>query len=169
MDVRIENKKITVKGPKGELSRSLPSGIRVENKDGVITVSPEGQGKALLALWGTTRMHVSNLVQGVTQGFSKQLQIEGIGYRANVEGEGLVLQVGFTHPVKIPAEKEIKFTVEKNIVTISGIDKDKVSKIAAQIKRIRPPEPYKGKGIRYAGEKVRKKVGKKTVAGGGGK
>jgi large subunit ribosomal protein L6 len=116
-------------------------------------------------MWGTARMHLANMVLGVTRNFIKQLQIEGIGYRAAVEGQNLVLNIGFTHPVIINAEKGIAFKVEKNIVTVTGYDKELVAKIAAQIRRVRPPEPYKGKGIRYVGEKVRKKVGKKAAAG----
>jgi large subunit ribosomal protein L6 len=166
VEVKLDGKNLSVKGPKGQLSRELPAGIELEIDKNRILVSTTGKDKASRSLWGTMRMHVSNMVEGVSLGFTKQLQIEGIGYRANLEGENLVLQVGYSHPVKIIVEKDIKFTVEKNIVTISGIDKDQVCKIAAQAKRVRPPEPYKGKGIRYVGEKVRKKVGKKTTAGG---
>jgi len=108
-------------------------------------------------------MHLANMVQGVCAGFEKQLQIEGIGYRAAVEGKDLVLNIGFTHPVRIIAPADIAFKVEKNIVTVSGCDKETVGKIAAQVRRVRPPEPYKGKGIRYVGENVRRKAGKKAA------
>jgi len=168
IEVKIEERKVTAKGPKGELSYNLPAGVKAEIQNGILTISAKERDKASRALWGTTRMHISNMIQGVNQGFSKQLQIEGIGYRANIEGENLMLQVGFTHPVKIPTEKDIKFQVEKNIITVFGIDKEKVSKIASQIKRVRPPEPYKGKGIRYFGEHIRKKVGKKAATGSAG-
>ena len=163
-----DNGKMTVKGPKGELSRVFPAVTTVDIKDGVITVAIKNNDKASRSLWGTVRMHIDNMVNGVSQGFSKQLQIEGIGYRANVEGENLVMQVGFTNPVKIAARKGIKFLVEKNIVTVSGYDLEEVTKTAAEIRRVRPPEPYKGKGIRYVGEKVRKKVGKKAATGAAG-
>lgn len=169
VEMKLEGRNLSIKGPKGQLERVLPGGVNLELKDGQISVSMAGDDKASRSMWGTIRMHVSNMVEGVSDGFSKKLQIEGIGYRASVEGDTLVLQVGFSHPVRITADKDIKFAVEKNIVTISGIDKDKVSKVAAETKRVRPPEPYKGKGIRYFGEIVRKKVGKKTVSGAGGK
>ena len=154
VEVKLDGKNLSVKGPKGQLSRELPVGIELQIDKTQIIVSTTGKDKASRSLWGTMRMHVYNMVQGVSLGFTKQLQIEGIGYRANLEGENLVLQVGYSHPVKIMVEKDIKFTVEKNIVTISGIDKDQVCKIAAQAKRVRPPEPYKGKGIRYSDEKI---------------
>ncbi len=167
VEVKVDNGGVSVKGPKGVLTRAFPSGtVKVEG--GTVLVSAGGESKAERSLWGTTRMHVSNMVEGVSKGFSKQLQIEGIGYRANVEGRDIVLQVGFTHPVRITAEEGIAFAVEKNIITVSGIDKDRVTKIAAQIKRVRPPEPYKGKGIRYVGEVVRKKEGKKAATGAAG-
>lgn len=166
VDLKMEQNKISAKGQKGELSRIFDPRVKIEISDGKIITSIASSDKFSNAIWGTTRMHLANLVQGASQGFSKQLQIEGIGYRASVEGKTLVLQVGFTHPVKIDAQG-VDFKVEKNIITVSGIDKENVSKIAAQIKRVRPPEPYKGKGIRYVGEIVRKKVGKKAAAGAG--
>lgn len=157
-----------VKGAKGELSRSIDPRINVTVGDGTVSVSASNGEKTTRALWGTSRMHIANMVEGVSSGFTKKLQIEGIGYRASVDGTALVLQVGFTHPVKIEAEPGIAFKVEKNIVTVSGINKDTVSKVAAQVHRVRPPEPYKGKGIRYVGELVRKKVGKKAATGAAG-
>jgi large subunit ribosomal protein L6 len=163
--VTIDDRIITVKGPKGELSRNVGTEVSVAKDDSSLTVSPKNESKAARAMWGTVRMHLANMVSGVTQDFAKQLQIEGIGYRAALEGKNLVLNMGFTHPVVIVAEPGIAFKVEKNIVTVSGYDIEIVAKIAAQIHRVRPPEPYKGKGIRYVGEKVRKKVGKKAAAG----
>jgi large subunit ribosomal protein L6 len=163
--VTIDDRIITVKGPKGELSRNVGTEVSVAKDDNSLTVSPKNESKAARAMWGTVRMHLANMVSGVTQDFAKQLQIEGIGYRAALEGKNLVLNMGFTHPVVIVAEPGIAFKVEKNIVTVSGYDIEIVAKIAAQIHRVRPPEPYKGKGIRYVGEKVRKKVGKKAAAG----
>ena len=115
-------------------------------------------------MWGTFNALISNMVCGVVDGYEKKLQLEGIGYKANLEGEGLTLQIGFSHPVKIKKIEGIKFLIEKNIITISGIDKELVGQTAATIRAIKPPEPYKGKGIRYVGEYVRKKAGKKVVA-----
>jgi len=163
--VTIDGSTVKVKGAKSELSRNVGAEVSVVREDNLLTVSPKNEGKAARAMWGTIRMHLANMVLGVTQDFAKQLQIEGIGYRAAVEGQNLVLNMGFTHPVTIIAEPGIAFKVEKNIVTVSGYDLEAVAKIAAQIHRVRPPEPYKGKGIRYVGEKVRKKVGKKAAAG----
>lgn len=165
VSVTVDGMSVKVKGPKGELSRVFSSEVAISKEESVLSVAPRNESKAARALWGTVRMQLSNMVQGSTQDFNKQLQIEGIGYRANVEGKDLVLNMGFTHPVTIIAEPGITFKVEKNIVNVAGIDKEQVSKVAAQIHRVRPPEPYKGKGIRYVGEKVRKKVGKKAAAG----
>ncbi|UMX47561.1 MAG: 50S ribosomal protein L6 [Candidatus Nealsonbacteria bacterium DGGOD1a] len=165
VDVAIDGANITVKGPKGQLSRDFGSEVLITKEASVLTVNPANESKVARAMWGTVRMHLANMVQGVTQDFVKQLQIEGIGYRAAIEGKGLVLNMGFSHPVAINAEPGVVFKVEKNIISVSGCDKELVSKVAAQIRRVRPPEPYKGKGIRYVGEKVRKKVGKKAAAG----
>ena len=155
-----------MKGPKGELSRSFDANVSISLDNGMLTVMPQNESKMARAMWGTVRMHLYNMVEGVTAGFENKLQIEGIGYRAALEGKNLVLNMGFTHPVVIEAEPGITFKVEKNIVTVAGHDKEQTSKIAAQIHRVRPPEPYKGKGIRYVGEVVRKKVGKKAAAAG---
>jgi len=165
VQVTIDGTQVKVKGPKGELARDFGTQVLVTKEDNTLTVSAQNETKAARALWGTYRMHLANMVKGVTEDFNKQLQIEGIGYRAAIEGKNLVLNMGFTHPVMIAAEPGITFKVEKNIVTVTGFDKELVAKIAAQIHRVRKPEPYKGKGIRYVGEKVRKKVGKKAAAG----
>jgi len=165
VEVAVDGTRVSVKGPKGVLTRDFGQGVNIAKEGAELTVSPANQSKASRALWGTVRMHLANMVQGVVSGFEKQLQIEGIGYRAAVEGKKLILNMGFTHPVAMDPEAGIAFKVEKNIITVSGYDKELVSKIAAQIRRVRPPEPYKGKGIRYVGEKVRKKVGKKAAAG----
>jgi large subunit ribosomal protein L6 len=169
VDVAINGANVTVKGPKGQLSRNFGPEVLITKETSTLTVNPANESKAARAMWGTARMHLANMVQGATQDFVKQLQIEGIGYRAAVEGKNLVLNMGFSHPVTIEAEQGIVFKVEKNIVNVSGYDKELVAKVAAQIHRVRPPEPYKGKGIRYVGEKVRKKVGKKAAAGAGAK
>ena len=163
VEVKISGQKVMVRGPKGELSREVRPEIGVEVKEGKILVSPKIETKKTKALWGLTRALIANMIKGVTEGYEKKLEIEGIGFRASVEGENLVLSVGFTHPVKIKAPEGIKFSVEKNIITVSGTDKELVGQMAAKIRAIRPPEPYKGKGIRYVGERVRRKVGKKAA------
>jgi len=167
--VVIDGLNVKIKGAKGELSRSFPAVVSVVNDNGSLIVNPQNESKFARALWGTVRMHLSNMVEGVSAGFERKLQIEGIGYRASLEGVNLVLNMGFTNPVKIAAEPGITFKVEKNIVTVAGFDLELISKIAAEIHRVRKPEPYKGKGIRYVGEVVRKKVGKKAASGAGAK
>jgi len=169
VDVAIEGGRVSVKGPKGQLSREFDANVSITKEDGTLVVAVTNESKIARALWGTVRMHLANMVEGTVNNFNKQLQIEGIGYRAAVDGKNLVLNMGFTHPVTINSEEGISFKVEKNIITITGYDKELVAKLAAQIRRVRPPEPYKGKGIRYVGEVVRKKVGKKAAATSGAK
>lgn len=166
VEVKIEGQKVMVRGPKGELQREVLPEIRVEVENGKVLVSAQKETKRTPAFWGLTRALISNMVKGVSEGYEKKLEIQGVGYRANLEGEDLVLQVGFSHLVKIKKLDGIKFSVEKNIITISGIDKELVGQIAAKIRKVRPPEPYKGKGIRYLGEQVRRKAGKKVVTAG---
>lgn len=172
VEIKIDGKKVNVKGPKGELSLEVRPEIKVEIKDGKVFIKPQLEHKSSTpkkqeqtkAFWGLTRALLSNMIQGVNEGYEKKLEIEGVGYRANLEGQDLVLNVGFSHPVKINAQDNIKFTVDKNLITVSGIDKGLVGQIAAKIRKVRPPEPYKGKGIRYVGEQIRRKVGKKAAA-----
>ena len=164
--VKIEDQRVIISGPKGEISREVRPEIKVELKEGKIFVLPKIQTKRTKAFWGLTRALLKNMVEGVTKGYEKKLEIQGIGFKANLEGNDLVLQVGFTHPVKIKGVPGIKFSVEKNIITVSGIDKELVGQMAAKIRAVKPPEPYKGKGIRYLGEKVRRKAGKKVVTTG---
>ncbi len=164
VEVKIDGSKVLIKGPKGELAFEVRSEIKIEVKEGKILVTPQIETKNTKAFWGLTRALLQNMVKGVTEGYEKKLEIEGVGYKANLEGQDLVLNVGFSHPVKIKAPEGIKFTVEKNIVTISGIDKGLVGQTAAKVRKVRPPEPYKGKGIRYVGEQIRRKVGKKAVS-----
>lgn len=166
VEVKIERNIVTIKGPKGELSREIRPEIKVETKDNQIFLSPKIESKRTKAFWGLTRALLSNMIKGVTEGYEKKLEIEGLGFRASLEGEDLVLEVGFTHPVKIKARPGIKFSVEKNIITVSGADIELVGQIASQIRKVKPPEPYKGKGIRYSGEVVRRKIGKKAVTAG---
>ena len=163
IQVQIEGDSVLVKGPKGELKKSFSPEINIEIKEGQIFVSPKKETKNSKALWGLTRAIIFNMTHGVEVGYEKKLQLEGIGYRGAMEGEDLVLQVGFSNPIKVKKEPGIKFLIEKNIITISGIDKQLVGQIAAKIRKIKPPEPYKGKGIRYLGEEVRRKAGKKVV------
>lgn len=169
VEVKIEGQMVTIKGPKGELLKEIRPEIKVEVKENKIFVEPKMESKKTKAFWGLTRALLANMVMGVARGYEKKLQIEGLGYRANLEGptEGgypdLVLYVGFSHPVKIQAPSGIKFSIEKNIITVSGTDKELVGQTAAKIRSVQPPEPYKGKGIRYVGEVIRRKVGKKVV------
>ena len=154
---------IAVKGPKGELSQALPREMAIEQGDGVVTVArPTDRGEHR-ALHGLTRSLIANMVEGVTDGFEKRLEIQGVGYRAALKGKKLELALGYSHPVAIDAPEGIDFEVpQPTEVIVKGIDKQLVGEIAARIRRTRPPEPYKGKGIRYAGEHVRRKVGKRA-------
>jgi large subunit ribosomal protein L6 len=167
IEVKIEGDLVKIKGPKGELSQKIRPEIKVEIKEEKIFVSPQIETKKTKAFWGLTRTLLANNVKGVIEGYEKKLQIEGLGYKAEIEGENLILRAGFSHPVKIKAPSGIKFSVDKNIITISGINKELVGQVAAKIRKVRPPEPYKGKGIRYLGETIKLKPGKKvtTTAG----
>ncbi len=162
--VSIDGAAISVRGPKGEVSREIPREISVSVDGNEIWCKPARETKKTPALWGLVRSLVANMVEGVTKGFEKRLEFEGVGYRMAVEGTTLVMQIGFSHPVKIPAKRGVAFSVEKNVIVVSGIDKELVGEVAAHIRSIRPTEPYKGKGIRYQGEVVRRKAGKKAVA-----
>lgn len=165
VEVQIDGQKVTVKGPKGELSRTVLSDIAVTKSDTELVVAPREKeyAKQVQAFWGLERSLLSNLVSGVTEGFEKRLEIQGVGYRAVIEGENIVLSIGFSHPVPLSIPEGVTVSVEKNIIVVSGIDKGKVTGFAAKIKRQKPPEPYKGKGIRYEGEVVRRKLGKRAI------
>jgi large subunit ribosomal protein L6 len=166
--VAIDGATLTVTGPKGTLSRAvLHPGIRLTQEDGQLIVTRSSDVKEQRSMHGLTRTLVANMVTGVTSGFTKTLEISGVGYRAQKAGQNLTLALGFSHPVEVAPPPGIEFNVEgNNRVLISGIDKEQVGQVAANIRKIRPPEPYKGKGIRYQGEVVRRKAGK---AGKGGK
>lgn len=152
---------VSVKGPKGQLERTLPESMILEHADGNLTVQRPSEQRVHKALHGLTRTLLSNMVVGVTDGFRKDLEIVGVGYRAAKEGNILVLQVGYSHPVRLDPPEGITYTVEgTNRVAVQGINKETVGEEAARIRSIRKPEPYKGKGIRYAGEHVRRKAGK---------
>lgn len=158
---------VTVKGPKGELTFALPYGIAVTQADGTMTVERKGETKNLKALHGTCAAVLANMVVGVTKGWTKQLELTGVGYRASVTGTSLVMSVGFSHQVTIEPPAGITFVVTDGKIMVSGIDKYAVGQISATIRSTKPPEPYKGKGIRYTGEYVRKKAGKSAKAVGG--
>lgn len=167
VQVKVNGNAVTVKGPKGELTQSFNPNIHVAVEDSHINVT-RPDDKAYDALHGLTRALVNNMVVGVTQGFRKNLEIEGVGYRAELQGKNLVLSVGFSHPVPVEAPQGITFVVEKSqrAFSIEGIDRQLVGELAAKIRSIRPPEPYKGKGIHFAGEKIRRKAGKAGKVGG---
>jgi len=163
--VEVENDgfEIKVKGPKGELIQEIPSEIKIEIKDKEVIVTPKRKTKNSPALWGLLRTLIFNMIEGVVNGYEKKLEIEGVGYRATLEGDKIVLNIGFSHSVDIQAPEGIEFKVEKNLITVSGIDKQLVGQVAADIRAKKKPEPYKGKGIHYLGEVIRRKAGKKTA------
>ena len=161
VSVDLQGAHITVKGPKGELERDLPSEMKLNIDDGQVIVTRPSEAKRHKALHGLTRTLVANMVDGVTTGFSKTLEIQGVGYRAEPKPFGITLIVGYSHTVDYKAPEGIKISVDKNtVVLVEGMDKEKVGQVAAEIRSVRPPEPYKGKGIRYQGEHVRRKAGK---------
>jgi len=163
--VETSEKEIKVSGPKGELKQFIHHEIKVEVKDNKILVAPKTElSKKGRGLWGLYRALIANMVTGVSKGFDKKLEIEGVGFKANVDGDNLVLNLGFTNPIKIAKIPGVSFLVEKNVITVSGADKERVGHIAALIRKQKKAEPYKGKGIKYQGEKIRRKEGKKVVA-----
>lgn len=159
--IAINGSHVAVKGPKGELSRVLPTAVTVEQEGETVLVKRRDESRSSRQLHGLSRTLVANMVEGVSQGFQKRLEIQGVGYRAQVQGRNLVLSVGYSHPVQIEPPAGVQLAVETNTnVIVSGFDKELVGNTAAKIRAVRPPEPYKGKGIRYAGEVVRRKAGK---------
>jgi large subunit ribosomal protein L6 len=162
VDVAIDGQDVRVKGPKGELAHTVVEPIRVaKDDDGTVTVTRPDDERTSRSLHGLTRTLVANMVTGVTAGYSKSLEIVGVGYRVQPKGQGVEFALGFSHPVQVDPPEGIAFTVESPTrLTVSGIDKQKVGEVAANIRKLRKPEPYKGKGIRYSGEVVRRKVGK---------
>jgi large subunit ribosomal protein L6 len=155
--------RVTVNGPRGELSQTVSPAMRIEEKDGTLTIErPTDRGEHR-ALHGLTRSLIANMVEGVTQGYEKRLEIQGVGYRARLKGNDLEMALGYSHPVSLAAPEGIEFEVpQPTEVVVRGIDKQLVGEIAARVRKQRPPEPYKGKGVRYAGEHVRRKVGKRA-------
>ncbi|MCB5935297.1 50S ribosomal protein L6 [Caldifermentibacillus hisashii] len=159
--VTLNGNKVTVKGPKGELSREFNKDITITVEDNVVTVTRPSDSKEHRTVHGTTRAILANMVEGVSKGFEKSLELIGVGYRAQKQGNKLVLSVGYSHPVEITPENGLEIDVPSNTqIVVKGIDKEQVGALAANIRDVRPPEPYKGKGIRYVGEYVRRKEGK---------
>lgn len=158
--VESTGREVKVTGPKGTLVLKLPRGIEVAVKDGIATVTTRNNGKSDISNHGTIRAIINNNVKGVTTGWSKQLELVGTGFRAEVAGKTLTLTVGYSHPVKIEAPEGITFKVEKTFVTVEGASREDVGQISAEIRSVRPPEPYKGKGIKYTDEVIRRKAGK---------
>jgi large subunit ribosomal protein L6 len=163
VNVAVDPGRVTVNGPLGELTQMVPARITIDKEDGQLLVKRPTERGDDRALHGLTRSLVANMVEGVTKGFEKRLEIQGVGYRASLRGTALELNVGFSHPVVIDAPAGITFEVPvQNEIVVKGIDKQQVGEIAAEVRDVRPPEPYKGKGIRYEGEYVRRKVGKRA-------
>ncbi|WP_163539061.1 50S ribosomal protein L6 [Gracilibacillus sp. YIM 98692] len=161
VEVKVDGNNVTVKGPKGELSRKFNPDMTIKIDDNILTVERPSDNKEHRALHGTTRSLIGNMVEGVHKGFEKALEIQGVGYRAQKQGEKLVVNAGYSHPVEMETQEGIEIEVPSNTkVVVKGIDKELVGAVAANIRSIRPPEPYKGKGIRYEGEYVRRKEGK---------
>lgn len=161
VDIKVNGADVTVKGPKGELTRSFHERVSIEVDGDVVTLDRVDETRESKAIHGLSRALLANMVVGVSEGFSRDLEIQGVGYRAQLKGNDLELQVGFSHPVTVEAPSGITFDVpEPTRVSISGIDKELVGQVAADVRKVRPPEPYKGKGIRYVGEYVRRKAGK---------
>ena len=162
VDVKVDNCELSVKGKKGELKLKLVEDVSVEVKDGFFTVKPANESRFAKNMWGTTAANFRNMLQGVTEGFSKKLIIEGVGYKAAAKGKGVNLSLGFSHDIDYPAPEGIEIKVIKPTeLEISGINKQKVGQVAAEIISFRPPEPYKGKGVRYEGQRILRKEGKK--------
>lgn len=163
VEVEINGQKVTVKGPEGSLEMGVRSELEVKKEDNKIIINPISDDKQTPALWGTTRARLANMVKGVQDKFEKKLEIRGIGYKARQEGDKLILEVGLSHPVEMKKPEGIELEVEKDKIKVSGINKEEVGQFAAKIRNVKPPEPYKGKGIRYEGEHVERKEGKKAV------
>lgn len=164
VEIKLDDNLVKVKGPKGELTQKLHPDIEVGIKDKEVLVKLKEGKKKNTAIWGTYRSLIANMIEGVTKGFGKKLIFEGVGYRASADKGKLVLSLGFSHPIEIQAPKGIEFKIEKNTIIVSGTDKQLVGEIAADIRAKRKPEPYKGKGIRYEDEVIRRKAGKKAVS-----
>lgn len=168
VEVKVDNSLVSVKGPKGELSKSIPSTVVMKIDGQELKISPLSKTKSRLVSidWGLARALIGNLIKGVTEGFEKVLEFQGVGYKATIKGNQLELGLGFSHPVIIDAPEGISFRTEKNMIYISGISKELVGETAAKIRHLREPEPYKGSGIRYQNEVIIRKAGKKAATAG---
>ena len=162
-EVKYSNGVLSVKGPLGELKKNLRPEIDIKIENNEVILTPVRQSLDVLALWGTYASHLRNMLQGVNKAFEKKLIVEGIGFKSDVKGKDLHLALGFSHPVKIEIPEGLKVTAEKNVITVSGIDIEKVGQFVAKTRALKKPEPYKGKGIRYSDEVIRRKQGKKSV------
>lgn len=163
VEVKISDSIFSVKGPQGELSREVPKNLKISIEDGSVSVSPTLNPELASAIWGTYSSHVANMIEGASKGFEKKLLVEGIGFKADLRGDKIVFALGFSHPVEVQVPKDIKVSIEKNAISIFGADKETVGSFASYIRSLKKPEPYKGKGIRYDGEVVKIKQGKKSV------
>jgi large subunit ribosomal protein L6 len=161
--VELDGDSIGITGPLGSLTRSFPRQIEIEKKDDSLLVKVVKKDKTTNAIQGSIRAHLLNMIKGVTEGWTKSLEIVGVGYRASSQGDELTLNLGYSHPVIITAPKDLKVSVEKSIIKVEGADKEKVGEMAAKIRSTRPPEPYKGKGIKYLDEVIRRKAGKQAA------
>ena len=162
VEVQLSGQTLTAKGRLGTLSLAVSSEVTATIADGAVTIAPNDESKRARAMWGTTRALVNNMVTGVASGFTRNLEINGVGYRAAVQGSNLNLQLGYSHDIPFPIPEDVRITCERpTVITVSGADRQRVGQVAAEIRAFRPPEPYKGKGIKYAGEIVRRKEGKK--------
>ena len=162
-EINVSEGKIFVKGPLGELTKDLRPEIEVKISDGIVKVNPVEDSVFARSLWGTYASHILNMIQGVNKPYEKKLIVEGVGFKSAIQGKDLVMSLGFSHDVIMSIPEELTVTAEKNVITVSGIDKEKVGSFTADIRSKKKPEPYKGKGIRYEDEIVRRKQGKKTA------
>lgn len=163
VEVTLNDGMLKTKGPKATLERPIRDEVEIKIEGDQITLAPTNETKLAKALWGTYAAHTRNMITGVTEGFTRNLEIEGVGYRAAVEGNKLVLNVGFSHPVHLEIPDGISAEVTKSVITLTGSDKDALGQFAADVRKVKKPEPYKGKGIRYQGEYIIRKQGKKAV------
>ena len=166
VEIKIDGQIVSAKGPKGELKQELPAVLEVKKNDDRISIEPKNKTLAdreISKLWGLNRAIVSNMIKGVSEGFKKELEFSGVGFKAQVKGTDLELNLGYTNPVVIRGLNGVTFQVEKNTIAVSGLDKELVGRVAAEVRAARLPEPYKGTGIKYKGEVIRRKAGKKAV------
>ena len=162
-EVSVKGDQITVKGPLGEIRRQFKSTISVAVEGDHVRLTPSADDKETGAMWGTVAAHIKNMIAGVNKAFEKELILEGVGFKSEIKGKELVLALGFSHPVVVPVPDDLKVKAEKNIITVTGINLDRVGEFSAKIRALKKPEPYKGKGFRYRGEVIRRKEGKKAV------